>query len=764
MPFAVSRVGMVRSVGVRSVVRLLLMLVALSAVPAGSLATTFVLMDERDLAAQSLAAVIGTVRSVTSAEAGAIVTDVVIEPSQVVFGSLPSGPVILREPGGSVGGRRERIFGSAEYRVGEHVLVFLRPGPAGTLRTTAMAMGTFRIAAGSAGATTVTRVFDDEVAVLDPASGGRQPAGKVETHDLAAMLGRLQAAHGSAHATSPPSLTRSSGVRRRLPPRPASAFTYLGEPSRWFEPDAGEVVRFFIDPTGDAVLGDDTPFFAAVDALAAWSGVAGSALRLSDGVLGEPLPFAGCDGGNRVVFNDPFGEIDPPTGCSGVVGIGGYCTSDETRRVNDTVFRRIEVGKVTINDGFAACPFWNACNFAELVTHEVGHAIGLGHSHDVDATMALRASFDGRCAALAADDVEGLRFIYPTGAVATSTPTPTATPEEPAAHTPTLTPTRRNTPRDTAPHAVNGRIRYVGSELPVPDVTVDLRGALPQRTSTGASGRFAFNPVAGGSWLIEPNKVEDVGDAISALDAAWVLQAIAGLRTMSPVQQVACDVTGNGSLSALDAVRILDYKLGAIDRLPATALCDSDWLFFPNPAPLAAQDIADPIVRQPPCQRGAVVLRPIASDADDQDFTAAVIGDCTASWESGGARADLRRAAPGTALAMPPLRRRPGGRWLQPIGVHAPDEAHALDLEMRYDAARLQLLRVRAAHLAHPYIVQTRVTQPGRVSISIAAAHPLPDDGRTIVVMEFTSTHRDLSPHLVRPFAVAVDERLVDDE
>lgn len=720
-------------------------------------ATTFVRMDAPQLAARSDAVVLATVTAVGGAllENGAAVTRVELAPERVLVGALPAGPVVLDEPGGRAGGRVERIFGAPAYRPGERVLVFVQRTVGGTLRTTAMAMGKFAINAGD-GAPVATRRLDDAV-VLDPTSG--------VPLDAAPLVERL----ADVLAALPGKAVRGSAPRAlaaRVPAPPPAPFTYLGDPSRWFEPDDGEPVRFLIDARGDATLGADVGVAAAVDGLAAWTRVDGAALLLAEGVLAAPVPFAGCAGDNRIVFGDPFDEIDDPVDCRGVLGIGGYCYADESRAVGGETYQRIRVGKVTIANGWGDCPTWTPCNLAQIATHEIGHAIGLGHSDDLGATMAGIANFDGRCAALAADDVAGVRAIYP----AADTPTPTFTATREPSATATATPAASVTSRPPTPtggpvgaRGVRGRITYYGGGAAVPGARVRLRGAGTAIAVTQGGGDYGLDQVAAGNWTVEPQMSSDAASgAISALDAALVLQASAGSLPLDAERRVACDVTGNGSVSPLDAARILQLLVGDLARLPAAEQCGSDFVFFPAPAPAANQEVSTPSLDFGGCRPGAISYAPLAGQVRGQDFRAALIGDCNGSWQPGDPRGAEPVLAPeGTALAIGPLRRLRGGRWRLAVGLRSPQPVSALEIELRYDGTRLTPIQVRAVHLGAGALLDSVATLPGRLRIVVASAIPLPADGRAVAVVDFTASGGPIAANLVRPWSARADDRVV---
>lgn len=795
-------------------------------------ATTFVLMNEEQLAARSTAAILGSVTAIETARdraSGSIHTYVHIEPTETVFGDLPSGEVILRERGGILDGVREWIFGNPEYELGEEVLVFVATSSDGTLHTTGMSMGKYTVTNDGSDRATVRRHLGTGTRILQrvPRRSAYDPASEI--YDLDDFIGTVQRAsrrrarHRRRHEQRIPRLT---------PPELADAsvrewhesFTFLGSPSRWFEPDDGLAVDFLIDQTGDSALGPVSSRAAVDAAFAAWSGVSSSGLALADDGLTGPLAYNGCSSINRVAFNDPYGEIDDPVDCSGVLAIGGYCSSSATRVVNGTTFRRIVNGKVMFNNGWAGCWGWNECNVAEVATHELGHALGLGHSSDSFATMAAFAHFDNRCASLEDDDIAAVTFMYPasTGPTATMTPlptrtntpaptskptitatvtqtrtrtqTPTVTTRPTSTERPTATSRPTSTPRPTSTrtlppsptttvtatitvtpippptntvtpsepptatptatltstipslHRISGQVHYYSNGTGVPGTSIRLSGATDVSTETTDSGAYAFGDVPAGVWQLQPQAVTGGTRAISALDAAYVLQAVVGLRSLSPTQRLACDATGDGSVSSLDAARILQYTVGSIAALPVTTSCETPWLFIPKAQSGGQLRTIQPSVSGGQCQNGTILFDPLTDQMENQDFDALRLGDCTGNWQpepAGGPLGPPTVEGDQSWVQLGRLRRNGKATVRLPIYVRPAAPLQALSLVLTYDPDQLQVLTAYSRRPTPDTQLQFAVRPPGRLAIAIASGRRTTRRRSALLVVEFTLRNQD---------------------
>ncbi|MFN8625418.1 MAG: matrixin family metalloprotease [Candidatus Binatia bacterium] len=568
-----------------------------------------------------------------------------------------------------------------------------------------------------------------------------------------------------------------------------AAYTFLGSPpARWFEPDSGQPVAYLVDATGDQALGFANSRAAVDAALGAWTSVATSSLVLQDGGTTAPGPFEQCSV-SRIVFNDPSQEIPDPANCAGVLAMGGYARLTQGSQQRN--FVQIATGKLTFNNGWGGCALWTLCNLSEVMAHELGHTIGLGHSSDSAATMYGYAHFDGRCASLRGDDIAGVSFIYPQSGpkpatptvtpVRTQTPTlaPTAMPTQTAVPTrtptvafnptataapnasptpawtatpgptrtatlavsPTATRTWTPTPVPTATPSVvsiSGRIRYAGSGLAVPGVTIPWRGLSAGSVHTDPTGQFVITGLASAWWSIQPAKTGDVDDAVDVVDAATVLEAAVGLRLLSGAQQLACDTSGDGRIAVDDAVLILQYVVGMTAQFPAAQNCGSDWGFIPQPALVPFELQLQPILSRNSCQLGALSFEPLVGSASNQDFAAVAFGDCNGDWQSGGAggaRA-ARRSASSVRLGRP----RPAdrGRALRlPLAVDDREPFRTLRVDVAYDAAAMRATGVRLAPSAAQALLQVNLSVPGTVRLALASVAPI--HGGPVATLEFES-------------------------
>src|SRR5205085_979499 len=204
-------------------------------------------------------------------------------------------------------------------------------------------------------------------------------------------------------------------------------WTYIsGQHPRWFEPDSNLPVTFLVNPdqAPNAQIMDDV-----TAAMNCWGSVPGTSLRIVNG--GSTSACREAIGLNLILFNACDGRWSAGSGCSGVLALGGLGWTGNSKIIGGVTYLQATAGFISFNP-YASCSFGNHCNVREIATHEMGHAMGLGHSADTTATMYAFAHFDGRCASVMADDRAGITTIYPgtgggPGLNVTTTSLPTGT-------------------------------------------------------------------------------------------------------------------------------------------------------------------------------------------------------------------------------------------------------------------------------------------------------------------------------------------------
>ncbi len=377
-------------------------------------ATVVIPIPDEALAAHAAAIVVGQVTAIESRwdqRHRQIFSLITLSVDEVLKGNLAPGELTLKQVGGSIGTFHSWTEGSPELFVDEKVLLFLRQNPDGSFRVAHLYQGKFSILGDPfTGAEYAYRVAPEGVHVI---AADSTPVPAYDLHAFQSFKTRIRrharAAPGDPGTKAPVIKPEVASVVSQ----PSRQFAFIGSPSRWFEPDAALPVKVSINSLGEPAA-PTGGMEQARAAMAAWSSVTGSSFRYNDGGL-TPAQGYKYDGVSTVSFRDPLGQMDAPVRCGGTLAIGGFFRSgSQTRTVNGQSFYRIFEADVVVNDQWNGCRFYEDFpKLAEVLTHELGHALGLGHSSDPGATMYAFAHFDGRGASLAEADIAGLRFAYP---------------------------------------------------------------------------------------------------------------------------------------------------------------------------------------------------------------------------------------------------------------------------------------------------------------------------------------------------------------
>jgi hypothetical protein len=471
-----------------------------------ALSTTFVIPSDDTLIIEARAIVRGKVLSVTSqldAEQDRVFTYVTLRVNEILKGHILERKITIKEPGGEVGNRGSLVFGTPRFARGEKVLLYLDTWADGSLRVHQMFLGRFSIAhEASTGKLVVTRntpdIGVDQTGQI--ASGPVTNMMEVSQYTemvrarLALNADRAREFEASNYGVAPilerpPEYAAEAG-RGNIEPQ----FHLWNPPTRWFEADSGQPVVF---KTNTDLAPNSQVLSDVAAAINAWSTVPGCSLRVADGGTTTGCGLFVVDGENTISFNNCDGYFPPGGACgSGIVAITSIARYDRTRTVivNGVSFNKALESNLSFNPA-AACFFVDHCKLQEVATHEMGHALGLHHSWDPSfggspsasdafATMYYVAHFDGRCASLETDDVNGIIFIYP-GA---------------GGGPPPLTVATSSLPSGPLGASYSQTLAATGGTAPYSWSLVPGSGSLPSGLSLSSSGLISGTPSIAGTF------------------------------------------------------------------------------------------------------------------------------------------------------------------------------------------------------------------------------------------------------------------------
>ena len=372
--------------------------------------------SDDELARFSTAIVTGRIADVATGRdihTGAIYTYVTVALDEVFKGDIPEREIIVKQLGGQISDEGLAVFNQATFVLNENVLLFLEARPRDrTLYTTALWQGKWAIErdAGSG-----------ERMAVRPGPHGTG-AGALERRTFAPLEARLRVLGGQVSQREHVRLFQASpdaGEMARTAHSPSDTIAASVLPHRWNEYDTQTPIPVDLQVGGQPGL----PGGGGIElsrALAAWASPTGLSFA-----SGETFPrcigTVAADGRISVVFNDPCGELG-----DGTIAIGATRTnSSGGRTVDGHRFSRVLAGYLISNDDVQALRYLqNSGCFEAVVTHEIGHILGLADSDAPGSVMSPSRSFS-RCSSeintATADDVAAVRAIY-RGTVSPQTP------------------------------------------------------------------------------------------------------------------------------------------------------------------------------------------------------------------------------------------------------------------------------------------------------------------------------------------------------
>ncbi len=213
-------------------------------------------------------------------------------------------------------------------------------------------------------------------------------------------------------------------------------------------------------------------------------------------------------------------------------------------------------------------------------------------------------------------------------------------------------------------YSLSGRVSYFMGQKPVPAVDIHIKSdGNKYKATTDKTGMYSKSDLNPAMYTVLPNSTTKYDNAISPYDASMVLRHVVGNLQLDAQQIKAGDVSGNKSLSALDASHILRYVVDDIVDFPINKV----WSFEPESTSVNLnQDM-------------------------QKDFTGILLGDVSGNWGSSGS---LAKAADEIKVSIPDTIVSENQNIKIPVVIKGLDNEsiYSFAIQIDYDSTKAQLL------------------------------------------------------------------------